>query len=299
MPAGTGRPARALASTRSGADGRPISSPPGAPTRLAASRWLDRLRGPAQTPARAPPAAGARPEDVLGPLPVLFAGEAWLWSGADRSRAATPLSKKERWPVSCSDYSVVSMNSSSGSPSGAEVRDRRGTADALNPDVLDPDDVGCNVVGGDDHLRGEGLVVTVTGAVEVCEEHDRVLIGDCRLQGLRRCPGALEGRACPQFDRVPANAFAGETAGQRALADVAGASEAAGRLGEARSGVVRAAASERGGTGWEAADVGRVEAEADVAGRRRRGRRNQENGRRQHRRHERNDLYLHFPSPHF
>ena len=58
--------------------------------------------------------------------------------------------------------------------SGAEVRDRRGTADALNPDVLDPGDVGCKVVGGDDHLRGEGLVVPVTGAVEVRQEHDRV-----------------------------------------------------------------------------------------------------------------------------
>src|SRR5213076_2855862 len=39
--------------------------------------------------------------------------------------------------------------------SGAEVRDRRGTADALNPDILDPGNVGGNVLGGDDHLRGE------------------------------------------------------------------------------------------------------------------------------------------------
>src|SRR6266700_6561360 len=122
------------------------------------------------------------------------------------------------------------MNSSSGSPSGAEVRDRRGTADALNPDVLDPGDVGCDVVGGDDHLRGEGFVVTVTGAVEVCEEHDRVLIGGCGLQGLRSRSGALEGRAPPELDRVPANAFASETPGQRALADVARAAKAAGRL---------------------------------------------------------------------
>src|SRR6266511_2091495 len=220
-----------------------------APTRLAASRWLDRLRGPAQTPARAPPAAGARPEDVLGPLPVLFAGEAWLWSGADRSRAATPLSKKERRPVSCSDCSVVSMNSSSGSPSGAEVRDRRGTTDALNPDVLGPGDVGRKVVGGDDHLRGEGLVVTVTGAVEVCQQHDRVLIGDCGLQGLRRCHRTLEGRACPQFDRVPANPFAGGTGGPRALANIARATEAPSPLGQAPSRVVRAAAREPGGTG--------------------------------------------------
>src|SRR6266700_7795004 len=50
-----------------------------------------------------------------------------------------------------------------GRRSGAEVRDRRGTADALNPDVLDAGDVGCDVAGGDDHLCGEGLVVTVTG----------------------------------------------------------------------------------------------------------------------------------------
>jgi hypothetical protein len=32
------------------------------------------------------------------------------------------------------------MSASSGSLSGAEVRDRRGTADALNPNVLDPGD---------------------------------------------------------------------------------------------------------------------------------------------------------------
>jgi hypothetical protein len=71
------------------------------------------------------------------------------------------------------------------------VRDRPGTADALNPDLLDPGDVGCNIAGGDDHLRGEGLIVAVTGAVEVSEEHDRVLIGDRGLQGLGRCPCAL------------------------------------------------------------------------------------------------------------
>lgn len=74
------------------------------------------------------------------------------------------------------------------------MHDRRGAANALNPDVLDPLDVGCDVLGGDDHLRGERLVITVTGAVEVGLEHDRVLIGGCGLQGLRRCPGALEGR---------------------------------------------------------------------------------------------------------
>src|SRR6266516_4003862 len=34
---------------------------------------------------------------------------------------------------------------SSAPRSGAEVGDRRGTADALNPDVLDPGDIGCNV----------------------------------------------------------------------------------------------------------------------------------------------------------
>ncbi len=73
-----------------------------------------------------------------------------------------------------------------GRVSGAEVRDRRGTADALNPDVLDPGDVGCDVVGGDDHLRGEGLVDTVTGAVEIGEEHDRVLVGGRGLQRLGR-----------------------------------------------------------------------------------------------------------------
>jgi hypothetical protein len=68
------------------------------------------------------------------------------------------------------------------------MRDRRGAADTLNPDVLGPVDVGCDVVGGDDHLRGEGLVITVTGAVEVGEEHDRVLIGGRGLEGLRRWP---------------------------------------------------------------------------------------------------------------
>ena len=114
-------------------------------------------------------------------------------------------------------------------------------------------------------LRGEGFVVTVTRAVEVCEKHDRVLVGGCGLQRLRRRPGALEGCAPPELDGVPANAFAGETPGQRALADVAGAAKAAGRLGEAGLGVVGAAARECRGTGWEAFDVGGVEAEAGLA----------------------------------
>src|SRR5206468_7358796 len=150
-------------------------------------------------------------------------------------------------------------------PSAAGVRNRGSAADTLNPDVLDPEDVGCDVVGGDDHLRREGLIVTVTRAVEVCEKHDRVLIGGCGLQRLRRRPGALEGCAPPELDGVPANAFAGETPGQRALADVAGAAKAAGRLGEAGLGVVGAAARECRGTGWEAFDVGGVEAEAGLA----------------------------------
>src|SRR4030095_15433511 len=95
--------------------------------------------------------------------------------------------------------------------SAAEVRNRGSAADTLNPDVLDPADVGCDVLGGDDHLRREGLVVTVTGAVEVRVKPDRVLIGAHGLQGLRRRPGALEARAPPEVDRVPANAFARET----------------------------------------------------------------------------------------
>src|SRR5512132_2853737 len=99
--------------------------------------------------------------------------------------------------------------------SGAEVRDRRGTADALNPDVLDPCDVGCNVLGGDDHLRGEGLVVTVAGAVEVCVKPDRVLVGGCGLQGLPRRPGALEGRAPSEIDRVPGGLSPSPRSGRR------------------------------------------------------------------------------------
>src|SRR6266516_4842825 len=144
-----------------------------------------------------------------------------------------------------------------GRVSGAEVRDRRGTADALDPHVLDPGDVGCDVAGGDDHLRGEGLIVTVTGAVEVRQ----------------------------QFGGVPADPLAGQAPGQRALADVAGAPEAARGLDEAGPRVERAAAGEEGGTGGEAADAGRVETETGVAARRPRGRPNQYNGRCQRRRH--------------
>src|SRR6266542_4614390 len=176
--------------------------------------------------------------------------------------------------------------------SAAEVRNRGSAADTLNPDVLDPADVGCDVVGGDDHLRREGLVVTVTGAVEVRVKPDRLLIGAYGLQRLSWRPGALEARAPPELDRVPANAFARETPHKGALADVARAAKAARRVDEAAHGVVGAAAGERGRTGRKAADVPRVEAEADVAGRRRGGRRDQENGRCQQRRHECDDLHL-------
>src|SRR5215216_7743551 len=93
----------------------------------------------------------------------------------------------------CSDCSGRLMNSFFRALSGAEVRDRRGTADPLNPDVLDSGDVGGDVVGGDDHLGGKGLIVTVTGAVEVGQQHHRVLVGAGGLQGLGGCPGQLEG----------------------------------------------------------------------------------------------------------
>src|SRR5436190_21263422 len=187
---------------------------------------------------------------------------------------------------------AIMLPSSLGRPSAAEVRNRGSAADALNPDVLDPEDVGCNVVGGDDHLRGEGLVVTVASAVEVRVKPDRVLVGAYGLQGLRRRPGALEARAPPQVDRVPANAFACETPLKRTLADVARAAKATRGVDEAAHGVVGAAARERGRTGREAADVPRVEAEADVPGRRRGGRRNKQNTRYQHRGHECKDLHL-------
>src|SRR6266542_1922851 len=164
---------------------------------------------------------------------------------------------------------VVAINGdprvSSVSPSGTEVRDRGGTADALNPDILDPPNVRCNVVGGGDHLRREGLIVTVTGTVEVCEQHDGVLIGGCGLQGLRRRSGALEGRAPPELDRVPANAFAAETPGQRALADVARAAEAAPGLNEPGVEIEGAAAGQEDGTGGKAADLAGVEAEPGLA----------------------------------
>ena len=85
------------------------------------------------------------------------------------------------------------------------------------------------------------------------------------FRGSAAAPVHLKVVLAPEFDRVPANAFAGETPGQRALADVARAPEAASGLDEAGHGVVRPAAREPGGTGREAADVGRVEAEAGVA----------------------------------
>src|SRR6266516_435285 len=157
------------------------------------------------------------------------------------------------------------LPSSLGRPSAAEVRNRGSAADTLNPNVLDPADVGCDVVGGDDHLRREGFVVPVTRAVEVCEKHDRVLIGGCGLQRLRRRPGALEGRAPPELDGVPANAFAGEAAGQRALADVARAAEAAPGVNESGGGIEGAAAGQEGGAGGKAADLAGVEAEAGLA----------------------------------
>src|SRR5512133_4363226 len=147
--------------------------------------------------------------------------------------------------------------------SAAEVRNRGSAADTLNPDVLDPCDVGRDVVGGDDHLRGEGLVVPITCAVEVRVKPDRVLIGAHGLQGFRRRPGALEARAPPQVGRVPANAFACETPLKRALADVAGAAKAACGVDETAHGVVGTAARECRGTGREAADVPGVETEAD------------------------------------
>ena len=58
-----------------------------------------------------------------------------------------------------------------------------GTSPAPSGRVREPG-ASCEA-GGDDHQRREGLIVTVTSAVEVREEHDRVLIGDRRLRGLR------------------------------------------------------------------------------------------------------------------
>src|SRR6266702_2822242 len=72
-------------------------------------------------------------------------------------RAAAPPGEERGWAAARTARPFPDLLLA-GRVSGAEVRDRRGTADALDPDVLDPGDVGCNVVGGDDHLRGEGLV---------------------------------------------------------------------------------------------------------------------------------------------
>src|SRR6188768_914486 len=147
----------------------------------------------------------------------------------------------------------------------AEVCNRGGAANTLDPDVLDSGDVRCKVVGGDDHLRGERFVVTVTGPVEVCEQNDGVLAGGCGLQQLRRRPGALEGCASAELDRIPANTLARETPGKWALENVARASEATRGLDGARHRVVRPAARECRGTTGEAADVPCVEAEAGLA----------------------------------
>jgi hypothetical protein len=65
-----------------------------------------RARG-AQAPGH--PAAGARPEDVPGALPDLFAGSAWSRPGAGRPVPGRgPLSKKQRRRVSCPDGPAVS-----------------------------------------------------------------------------------------------------------------------------------------------------------------------------------------------
>jgi hypothetical protein len=112
------------------------------------------------------------------------------------------------------------------------VRDRRGTADALNPDVLDPGDVGCDVAGGDDHLRGEGLVVAVTGAVEVAWSTTVSRSVVAVFSGSAAAPVHLK-VVLASSGGVPADALAGQASGQRALADVAGAPEAARGLGEA------------------------------------------------------------------
>src|SRR4249920_271516 len=106
----------------------------------------------------------------------------------------------------------------------AEVHDRRAAADPLNPDVLDAGNGRGDVFGGDDHPRGEGLVVTVTGAVEVRVKPNRVLVGG---RGLLALPCARERRGHPEIGRVPTHALARETAEQRALVDVAGATKAA------------------------------------------------------------------------
>ena len=71
------------------------------------------------------------------------------------------------------------------------------------------------------------------------------------FSGSAAAPVHLKFVLAQEFDRVPANAFAGEAPVQWALADVAGAAEAAPRVDEAGPGVEGAAAGERGGTGRE------------------------------------------------
>src|SRR5512132_2151721 len=116
----------------------------------------------------------------------------------------------------------------------AEVHDRRAAADPLDPDVLEAGNGRGNVFGGDDHPRIEGLVVTVTGAVEVRVKPNRVLVGG---RGLLALPCARERRGHPEIGRVPTHALAGETAVERAVQYVAGAAESAARVNEAGIGV--------------------------------------------------------------
>jgi hypothetical protein len=73
--------------------------------------------------------------------------------------------------------------------SGAELRDCGRAADALNPDVLDPEDVGRDVVGGDEHLRREEvkrkLVTTGTiRSIARVEAEERLPVGGDRPREL-------------------------------------------------------------------------------------------------------------------
>ena len=146
----------------------------------------------------------------------------------------------------------------------AEIGNGRTAPHALDPDVLDTRQVWRLIDSGDEHVGGERLVNPIPLPVEIGKHHDRIVIGLHRFARFAHGARALKRERFKELGSpvlgIPADAFAGSAAVERALIDILQTAEPATGLQKRALQVVRTAARQKGRAAGKAANARSIEA---------------------------------------